>query len=123
MYSSTLTLLSALGLASAAAVPKAPEISKRADCVCNRNDDAGRWTDSESPAYRLQTLIVQDGGGCAYTDASQKMCVSGDVHNWGECAIQYAQEQQSQHGDWFLWSSISCGGGSDVLTITIGTTN
>lgn len=109
----TTFLLSSLLAVLAAAVPAAnPAADATAACDCQHNGDAGRWNDAADPAGRLASLC-SNGGGCWQATAG-RMCVNGDL-NQCPCAIQSAQEWQSWHGDWFLWSAVSCGG----LTVTI----
>jgi hypothetical protein len=97
--------------------------SVSAQCACSHNNDAGRWVDGgNSPASDAFTLI-NNGGGC-FTAATQGvMCISfnnptQDIKN---CLGQEAANQQSQHGDWFLWSAITCTDGSATAQLTITT--
>lgn len=93
------------------------------NCWQNTND-AGRWNDALSPADRLLELCKLGDGEHCHQAIKGKMCVSGPRSEafcnfvWG-----WAGSQQSWHGDWFLWSDISCDGGvdgtADDLTIRI----
>ncbi len=92
------------------------------DADCKHNNDAGRWRDSDSPAGRIEALCyegLRDGSyqehGLCYQAEVGYMCVEGDLRNGCACAIEAAQEWQSWHGDWFLWSAVTCGD----ITITI----
>ena len=81
------------------------------NCWKNTND-AGRWEDSKNPADRFVDLCKQGNGEHCYQATQRKMCVSGPGdaafcdYVWG-----WAGSQQSFHGDWFLWSDITCDGG------------
>ena len=83
-----------------------------AQCDCTHNGDAGRWNDSDAPNDRIAAICAQ-GGGC-YQAQAGLMCVNGDLSQCS-CAVSAASQWQSWHGDWFLWSAISCGG----LSVTI----
>jgi hypothetical protein len=86
-----------------------------ADCNCVHNGDAGRWRDSDTPAARLAEICHDNPGGYCYQAEAGKMCVAGD-YNQCDCAVQMAANWQSWHGDWFLWSAITCGGLSITIT-------
>ncbi|KAM0689940.1 hypothetical protein Q7P36_008706 [Cladosporium allicinum] len=79
---------------------------------CSHNNDAGRWDDPLAPADRLADLCGH-GGGC-YQAKIGHMCVEGNLNQCGS-AVVAAKDWQSWHGNWFLWSAITC----DGLSITI----
>ncbi len=81
-------------------------------CYCYANEDAARWDDSDAPADRLEAMCAQ--GVSCYQANIGLMCVDGDLSQCG-CAVEYANAWQSWHGDWFLWSAITC----DGLSLTI----
>ncbi|KAK4106666.1 hypothetical protein N658DRAFT_394640, partial [Parathielavia hyrcaniae] len=74
-------------------------------CSCHHNNDAGRWDDPMDPAGRVADLCSR-GGGC-HQAAIGRMCVSGDMGQCG-CATQAAQDWQSWHNNWFLWTAVTC---------------
>ncbi|OAQ63714.1 alpha-galactosidase [Pochonia chlamydosporia 170] len=82
------------------------------DQTCQHNNDAGRWKSELKPSDRLRELC-SSGGGC-YRAEKGYMCVTGDL-NQCDRAVNSAREWESQHGDWWLWSIVSCGG----LRVTI----
>lgn len=93
-----------------------------AGCDCVHNDDAGRWKDKNSPAGEAAALVDQ-GGGCYKADTQGNMCVSfidGNA-NVKTCLSEAAANWQSFHGDWFLWTAITCSDGAAkaLLTITL----
>ncbi|RYO90469.1 hypothetical protein DL766_004251 [Monosporascus sp. MC13-8B] len=118
----TSSLLLAVVLPSALAMPAqvddsndtAVAVAPAMACDCRHNNDAGRWRDPEmGPSGRLAWLCSQ-GGGC-HTAQRGRMCVSGDLNQCG-CATQSARDWESWHGDWFLWSSVTCGRLSVTIT-------
>jgi hypothetical protein len=84
-----------------------------ADCNCIHNNDAGRWRDTDTPDDRLAALCGS-GGGCYQAEAGT-MCVEGDLSQCN-CAIAAAGDWQSWHGDWFLWTAVTCGSLSITIT-------
>ncbi|GIZ37465.1 hypothetical protein CKM354_000091000 [Cercospora kikuchii] len=96
MHFSTISIIAAL----------ATTIS--AQCSCARNNDAGRWVDSRySPADAVDTLTAS--GQCIKAETQGNICVNGDASKFG-CLRQFARQEQSYHGDWFLWTAIQCEG-------------
>ena len=81
--------------------------SAYAQCDCIHNGDAGRWNDSDAPNDRIAALCAEGGDGGCYQAQAGLMCVRGDVSQCG-CAVSAASQWQSWHGDWFLWSSVTC---------------
>ncbi|KAK0755697.1 hypothetical protein N5P37_011753 [Trichoderma harzianum] len=110
----TTAIALAMTLVGANATPT--EVHDRAAqaCSCSHNNDAGRWGTDGTPATAISNLC-QQGGGCATGNGGGQLCISGDFGQCG-CAVNFANQQQSQHGDWFLWSSITCGGMSITMT-------
>lgn len=98
------------GLCAASTIPdasaRAAELDTR-DCGCSHNNDAGRWDDDLKPSDRLNYLC-KTGGGC-WNAKIGKMCVTGNLGDC-DCAVDSARNWESWHGNWFLWSSIVCGG-------------
>ena len=90
-----------------------PDPSIQFVCSCDHNNDAGRWRDSESPSGRI-AILCGSGGGCYQAEAGL-MCVQGDLNQCG-CAVAAATDWQSWHGDWFLWSAVTCSGLSITIT-------
>lgn len=90
-------------------------------CNCQNNNDAGRWIDSNSPGAKAATLI-DNGGGCYDATVQGHMCVTLTAANDAlkDCLSDKAINDQSYHGDWFLWTSITCedGDARAVLNIT-----
>lgn len=84
------------------------------NCNCKHNNDAGRWRDALSPNDRIAELCSKGRAGC-WDGERGKMCISGNLAAGCACAISAAARWQSHHGDWFLWSAVSCGD----FTVTI----
>jgi hypothetical protein len=90
-------------------------------CGCERNSDAGRWKDtSYSPSHVVDNLSDQNGG-CYSGSGQGKICVkyTGGGEGIKTCVRQYVQKEQSHHGDWFLWTSITCNDGGSEGTVTL----
>ncbi|KAG4028587.1 hypothetical protein MFRU_020g00300 [Monilinia fructicola] len=94
-----------------------------ADCNCSHNNDAGRWIDSHSPAAEVINL-VNANGGCYTATVQGHMCVTisgsgDDANNVRGCLQEVSADWQSYHGDWFLWTAITCQAGGSVGTVAI----
>ncbi|MBV8097713.1 MAG: hypothetical protein JOZ31_01005 [Verrucomicrobia bacterium] len=73
------------------------------------SDDAGRWRDPLKPSDRIKYLCdrkvpkwVAKQGVMVITNMNQADC---------DAAVQFAQDAESWHFDWFLWNRIGCEGG------------
>ncbi|KAK4232973.1 hypothetical protein C8A03DRAFT_39354 [Achaetomium macrosporum] len=75
-------------------------------CSCFHNNDAGRWDDRLDPAGRIADLCSV-GGGCYQAAIGRIQCA---------CATQAGKDWQSWHGNWFLWTAVTCGGLSVTIT-------
>lgn len=106
-------LLMVTALAGVHAMPTEVEELSIRSCDCVHNNDAARWDDALKPSERLADLC-SNGGGC-YKAAKGTMCVTGDLSKCS-CASDSAAQWQSFHGNWFLWSAITCGGLSVTIT-------
>lgn len=86
-----------------------------ASAQCSHNGDAARWVDNNSPAAVVSNLC-NSGGGCFKASGQGTMCINGDL---SQCPAleQEASNDQSYHGDWFLWSAITCGSLSMTITV------
>jgi hypothetical protein len=113
LLASLAAALPAEGSSNAAAAAVQPAARAAQDCGCFHNGDAGRWDDSMDPAGRL-TALCRAGGGC-YQAAIGRMCVTGDLSRC-DCAEQVAADWESWHGNWFLWTAVTCGGLSVTIT-------
>jgi hypothetical protein len=83
-----------------------------ADCV-RKTDDAGRWRDPDNPAGTLAHMC--SSGIDYYQGQVGKVIFQG--RNPTDCAalVNYANHEQSWHGDWFLWSEIECDNGMKMF--------
>lgn len=87
-------------------------------CVCSHNNDAGRWIDVNSPAGAAAILVSRNGG--QYDAKSQGHMIIRFTNindNIKSCISSTAANEQSYHGDWFLWTVIHCeenGGAADL---------
>ncbi|KAK4445654.1 hypothetical protein QBC34DRAFT_428830 [Podospora aff. communis PSN243] len=92
MHFSTTSLaaLLALGPASTLAV----------DCNCKHNTDAGRWKDSQFSPSKAVEFLNKGNGGCYEGSGQGKICVYYSGSDGGE--------EESHHGDWFLWTNSEC---------------
>ncbi|EJD43291.1 hypothetical protein AURDEDRAFT_125994 [Auricularia subglabra TFB-10046 SS5] len=97
-------------------------IAGAAACDCSHNNDAGRWKDVNSPAAAAVPLI-NNGGGCYRATVQGNMCISFTNANQAvkDCLEQEAVNDQSYHGDWFLWTAITCNDGAARAQLTITT--
>lgn len=87
-------------------------------CECSNNGDAGRWKDDNSPGDVVARLAEAGGGNEVATiqgRLSVTMSNPGSVE-LNRCISVYALNQQSWHGDWFLWTWIECKEGEDTAT-------
>ena len=97
----------------------------------HHSNDAGRYggskpsdlirsfnlTDSRGTYEQLTTLrnVVELSFNPANMEAKHKIQLQSEL-------AQYAEGQQSQHGDWFLWNVVSGdedGNGDEVIRLTI----
>jgi hypothetical protein len=94
-----------------------------ADCPCNRNEDAGRWKDTNHSPAAVVSFLVDQGGGCFRGNGQGNLCVGMQfaTDHLKQCLKDYAKEQESYHSDWFLWTSISCssGGAKGQISMTL----
>ncbi|KAG4442781.1 hypothetical protein IFR05_001727 [Cadophora sp. M221] len=97
-------------LASGAIIALLPAITAACDCT-HIGGDSGRWVDRLSPSQAVKEMNPNpDGSLKCYTASVQgTICINGDAGQYS-CMYEYAESQQSYHGDWFLWSFITCGG-------------
>ncbi|EJD34841.1 hypothetical protein AURDEDRAFT_130949 [Auricularia subglabra TFB-10046 SS5] len=89
-------------------------------CNCAHNNDAGRWIDVNSPAAEA-AILIDAGGGCYQATTQGHMCVSFTNADQAvkDCLAEEADNDQSFHGDWFLWSAITCTDGDSHAQLTI----
>ncbi|KAK0633985.1 hypothetical protein B0T14DRAFT_417286 [Immersiella caudata] len=94
-----------------------------ADCPCHRNEDAGRWKDTNHSPAGVVGFLVDQGGGCFRGNGQGNLCVGmqNPTDHLRKCLKDYAKEQESYHRDWFLWTSISCssGGAKGQISMTL----
>ncbi|KAI0136249.1 hypothetical protein BJ170DRAFT_589244 [Xylariales sp. AK1849] len=100
-----------------------PALASAGACDCNNNNDAGRWHDKDAPADAAKSLnlSVTDGQlatACYTADVQGTMCLFASNNYDLVCLLNYAYDQQSWHGNWFLWSEIRCNAGAR-LTIEV----
>ncbi len=91
-----------------------PSVLAETFSKCERvTGDAGRWEDSQSPSGRLDEMCRTN----QHIYQGQKGTMVLSNINSSDCgaAISYAKEQESWHGDWFLWSHITCTNGMEIL--------
>lgn len=74
---------------------------------CIHSGDAGRWTDNDDPATRLADMCARHY--TTYQAQNGRMVIQNMNTNDCNNAIGFAKNQQSWHGDWFLWNEITCG--------------
>jgi hypothetical protein len=75
--------------------------------ACQRQtQDAGRWRDSMKPSDRLSDMCVGQENYHA-GEAGQLILVNPNPIDCKDI-INFAKEQESWHGDWWLWSEIKC---------------
>ncbi|KAI1402973.1 hypothetical protein F4819DRAFT_257264 [Hypoxylon fuscum] len=117
------TIATVFGLLLAAPLNAAPSPADSVrrdigpDCNCQHNNDAGRWKDGgNTPAYAVSQICGSSTGTGCYTASGQgKLCIQGDVEQC-QCIEDASTTWQSQHGDWFLWTAITCNGLSLSMT-------
>ncbi|KAF2136659.1 uncharacterized protein K452DRAFT_237126, partial [Aplosporella prunicola CBS 121167] len=75
---------------------------------------AGRCKDIHSLSGEALEL-ANAGGGCYQATVQGRMCLSFTNINDAvkDCLANEAAAQESYHGDWFLWTAVTCeaGGG------------
>lgn len=109
-----LSLVLLLQVASASPIEETKqEVARAAEDSCSHNNDAGRWDDDMKPSDRLDYLCYHNGG--CWDARIGRMCVNGDLSNC-LAAGTAARQWESWHGNWFLWSAITCGGISVTIT-------
>ena len=105
-----------------AAVVAMLQLGVSADCSCISNTDAGRWKDSRSPvnALRYMQTSSYNGDYVYYTaDTQGILTVYGGTIDDFNCLVNFADGAQSYHGDWFLWTSITCNNQNIHMTMTL----
>ncbi|KAH8770867.1 hypothetical protein F5883DRAFT_642825 [Diaporthe sp. PMI_573] len=89
-------------------------------CSCSHNNDAGRWKDVNSPAGAAAILVSRNGGQYdANVQGHMTIRFTNINDNIKGCISATAANEQSYHGDWFLWTVIHCEDSGGVADLSI----